>query len=49
MIKYYRLLKGGTWYLNRISILGIKINVWSRKKRFDKEGNSLTIKKEKYL
>jgi len=49
MFKWYRLLKGGTWYLNELHFIGIRIPMWSRRKRYDKYSNSLTIKKEKYI
>lgn len=47
--KWYRLLTGGVWYLNILSVCGFNLLIWSRKKRFDNAGESLTVKKEIYI
>lgn len=47
--KWYRKLLGGVWYLNLISFCDLYFFVWSRKRRYDKLGDSLVIKKEVYI
>jgi len=47
--KWYRRLLGGVWYLNLISIGGFYFFIWSRKKKYNKLGDSLAIKKVTYI
>ena len=47
--KWYRKMLGGIWYCNVVFVFGQPVKRWSRFKRYTKEWDCMTIKKEKYI